>query len=120
MTDFADPPRTAAHDQDATQPVTDVHVRDATVCGRPGQTDCGELDKLAAELAAQGHETYVVAPHGRGPYLHVRNPGVLSENVLSDGGFYWWPWAERIAATSDVADAARAIVRVLRAVDAQR
>lgn len=78
------------------------------------------LDKLAAELAAQGHETYVITPQGRRPHLHVRNPGVLSENVLCDGHFYWWPWAQRIAPTSDVPGAARAIMRVLRAVDTQR
>lgn len=78
------------------------------------------LDKLAAELAAHGHEAHVVTPQGRQPYLHVRNPGVLAENVLCDGQFYWWPWAQRIAATSDVRGAAQAIMRVLRAVDAQR
>ena len=78
------------------------------------------LDKLAAELATQDHETYVVTPSERRPYLCVRNPGVLSENVLCDGEFYWWPWAERIAPTADVAGAAQAIVRVLRAVDTER
>jgi hypothetical protein len=45
---------------------------------------------------------------------------VLTENIYAADGFFWFGWAERIAATADVAAAAEAITRVLRAVDSRR
>ena len=77
------------------------------------------LEKLATELDGQTYVAQLVTPQGRRPYLHVRNrsAGVLTENVYAGDGFYWWGWAERIAPVADVAGAAAAIMRVLRALD---
>jgi hypothetical protein len=65
------------------------------------------------------YEARVVAHSGRRPYLHVQNraAGVLAENVYAGDGFFWWGWAERIAAVTEVAGAAAAIRGVLRARD---
>ncbi len=80
-----------------------------------------ELEKLAAELDGQAYEARLVTPHGRRPYLHVRNraAGVLTENIYASDGFYWWGWAERIAPVAEVSGAAAVIMRVLRALDAR-
>ena len=80
-----------------------------------------ELEKLAAEIDGGDYQARVVAHSGRRPYLHVQNrsAGVLTENVYAGDGFYWWGWAERIAPVAEVAGAAAAIMRVLRALDAR-
>ncbi len=77
-----------------------------------------ELVQLAAELHARGHRAHLVTPAGQRPYLHAANPGVLSENVAYEAGWYWWrPWADRIAPATDVPAAADKITRVLRGVE---
>ena len=81
-----------------------------------------ELEELAAELDARRYEARLVAHEGRRPFVHVRNrrAGVLTENIYAGDGWFWFGWAERIAAVSDVAAAAEAVARVLRVVDARR
>jgi hypothetical protein len=51
--------------------------------------------------------------------VHVRNrrAGILKENIYAGDGWFWFGWAERVAAITDVAAAAEKIARVLRAVD---
>jgi len=79
------------------------------------------LEKLAAELNSGDYEARLVAPQGRRPYLHVRNrrASVLTENVYSGDGWFWFGWAERIAPVLDVTVAAEKIMRVLRALGPQ-
>jgi hypothetical protein len=74
-----------------------------------------ELEKLAAELDGQAYAVSLVTGGGRRPHLHVTNRGatVLSENVYSDGEWFFWGWAQRIAPIADLAGAAAAIDRVL-------
>lgn len=80
------------------------------------------LETLATELAAHGWTARLHAPDGRLPSLYVQNPAadMLSEHIYAgpaaDGTFsYWWSWADTIAPTTDPADAAATITRVLRA-----
>ncbi len=84
--------------------------------------DPADLERLAAEVNGGDYETRLVASQGRRPYLHVRNrhAGVLTENIYCGDGFFWFGWAERIAAVTDVASAAEIIMRVLRAVGSGR
>ncbi len=86
----------------------------------PGPT--ADLEYLGVELNGQNYEAQLVVPHGRRPYVHVRNrhADVLTENVYAGDGWFWWGWAERIAPVTDLAAAAATITRVLRAVDARR
>ncbi len=89
----------------------------------PQRRDVGtaELVTLAAELDGEHHEAHLVTPPGRRPFVQVRirRAGVLTENIYAGDGFFWFGWAERIAAVSEVAAAAEAIACVLRAVDAR-
>jgi len=78
------------------------------------------LDQLAGELAVRGLTARLTAPAGRVPSLHVVNPrnSRLAEDVYAaparDGlWWFWWPWAERIAADDDLPSAAALIVKVL-------
>lgn len=75
------------------------------------------LGRLAAELTARGYRTPVLTPHGRPPSLTVSNPAVprMAETVMAEGGWFWWPWADRIGPVSDVRAAADRVARVLRA-----
>ncbi|MGA3153712.1 MAG: hypothetical protein ACLPN6_24720 [Streptosporangiaceae bacterium] len=80
------------------------------------------LESLAAVLAARGFAARLVTPPGRVPSLHVVNPAAtaLAEDVYAGVGqdgqcWFWWPWAERIAAGDDLAAAAAMIERVLAA-----
>jgi hypothetical protein len=41
----------------------------------------------------------------------------LSEDVYAGGGWYWYSWAERIAACDDPGAAAGKVAQVLRAED---
>src|ERR1019366_8994955 len=86
----------------------------------PGCLD--RLEGLAAALAAREFRTRRRSPGGRVPSLQVVNPAAaaLAENVYAgparDGGWwFWWSWAERIAAADDLAGAALLISRVLAA-----
>jgi hypothetical protein len=82
------------------------------------------LESLAAQLADNGLRTRLVTPPGRLPSLHVVNPAAaaLSEDVYAGVGrdgqwWFWWSWAERIAASEDLNGAASQIRRVLAARD---
>jgi hypothetical protein len=69
-----------------------------------------ELEKLAAELDGQSYAVSLVTGGGKRPHLHVTNrrATVLSENVYSDGEWFFWGWAERIAPIADLAAAPHA------------
>lgn len=84
----------------------------------------GRLEGLAELITAQGLQARLVTPPGRMPSLHVVNPAAsaLAEDVYAgrcqDGQWwFWWSWAERIAADDDLAEAATRIGRVLAARD---
>jgi hypothetical protein len=76
--------------------------------------DVTALEKLASELGGRGFDPVITTAADR-PALVVSNPRVpaLSENILADGRWFWWSWAERIVSTADVPGAADAIARVL-------
>ena len=80
-------------------------------------SDTAALEKLAAELGTRGYEVSIIIAEGRRPILAVRNPAapMLSETVLADAEWFWWPWADRIALTADVPAAAETVARVLAA-----
>ena len=73
------------------------------------------LESLAAALAVHGLHADVMAPPGRMPRLQVALAGACAgEDVYAwrcqDGiWWYWWPWAERIAAADDLATAVERI-----------
>ena len=84
----------------------------------------GRLEGLAEVLAHHGLRTSLMAPPGRVPSLHVVNPAAsaLAEDVYAgrsqDGTWwFWWSWAERIAAGEDLEGAAALIKQVLAARD---
>ena len=79
-----------------------------------GETDVTALEKLAAEISGRGLDPVMTTSGGR-PALVVSNPDApaLSETILTEGGWYWWSWAERIVSTADVSAAADAVARVL-------
>jgi len=86
------------------------------------QSYTDRLDRLAQALAGHGLQVSVLAPAGRVPSLHVANPGVvaLAEDIYAgcceDGRWwFWWSWAERIAADDDLEIAAARIQHVLAA-----
>jgi hypothetical protein len=89
-----------------------------------GHACLSQLEGLAAELDGRGLRTRLVAPPGRLPSLHVVNPAAaaLAEDVYAGPGrdgewWFWWSWAERIAASTDLAAAAGRISHVLAARD---
>jgi hypothetical protein len=86
--------------------------------GEPRSGDEAALEKLAAELGGLGFQCRLVNPAPDLPWLEVRNPRarVLSERILAQSGWFWWPWAERLAEAGDVTGAATRIARVLRTV----
>jgi len=77
------------------------------------------LEELGEQLVRRGFRVRLNVPRGQAPSLHVMNPdaSALTENILAergaDGWWYWWSWAERIAAASDTPAAAERIARVL-------
>jgi hypothetical protein len=86
------------------------------------QANLARLEGLAAILADRGLRTRLLTPRGRVPSLHVVNPSAsaLAEDVYAGRGqdgrwWFWWSWAERIAAGEDLEGAAALIERVLRA-----
>ena len=90
----------------------------------PDQMQAVYLEKLADELSHRGLEAWLMAPPGRRPSLYVVNPAAraLEENVYVACGkdgmwWFWWSWAERIAASEDLDGAASQIRRVLAARD---
>jgi hypothetical protein len=88
----------------------------------PDQAYTDRLDRLARALTERGLNVSLLAPPGRVPSLHVVNPAVLAlaEDIYAgcceDGGWwFWWSWAERIAAEDDLEGAAERIWHVLAA-----
>ena len=88
----------------------------------PDQAHMDRLDRLAHTLAGHGLQVSLQAPAGRVPSLHVVNPAVLAlaEDIYAgcceDGRWwFWWSWAERIAADDDLESAAARIEHVLAA-----
>ena len=86
------------------------------------QACADRLDQLGPALTARGMTTSLVTPAGRVPSLRVVNPAApaLAEDVYAgcceDGSWwFWWSWAERIAAASDLDQAAARIAHVLAA-----
>jgi hypothetical protein len=84
------------------------------------QANLARLEGLADVLACHGLRARVMTPPGRVPSLHVVNPAAaaLAEDVYAgraqDGEWwFWWSWAERIAAGEDLEGAAALIQRVL-------
>jgi hypothetical protein len=80
------------------------------------------LEGLAKVLAHHGLRASLMAPPGSAPSLHIVNPeaSVLAEDVYARGGqdgscWFWWSWAEQIAASEDLEGAAARIKRVLAA-----
>jgi hypothetical protein len=53
---------------------------------------------------------------GRRPYLSVtcRDTRAAEEVYADEHGWFWWPWAERIAATGDPLAAAYQVSTALR------
>jgi hypothetical protein len=91
-----------------------------TVQAQPGNNDdAAALEKLAAELGGLGFQCRLVDPAPELAWLEVTNPRVrvLSERILAQSGWFWWPWAERLAEAGDVVGAAARIARVLRTVE---
>jgi hypothetical protein len=85
------------------------------------QANLARLEGLGAILADRGLRTQLLTPRGRVPSLHVVNPSAaaLAEDVYAGRGqdglwWFWWSWAERIAAGEDLEGAAALIERVLR------
>ena len=86
------------------------------------QVCADRLDQLGPALTARGMTASLVTPAGRVPSLRVVNPAApaLAEDVYAgcceDGSWwFWWSWAERIAAASDLDQAAARIAHVLAA-----
>ncbi len=84
------------------------------------QANLARLEGLAVVLAGSGLRVSVITPPGRVPSLHVVNPAavVLAEDVYAGRGqdgrwWFWWSWAEQIAADEDLEGAAAMIQRVL-------
>jgi len=111
-------------------PVADVPSREAMAMDAPRAgtlapgTDAGrgQLECLAEMLTQHGLRASVTASRESTPSLHVVNPEapVLAEDVYAgranDGSYwFWWSWAERIAAGADLEGAADRIKRVLAA-----
>jgi hypothetical protein len=88
----------------------------------PDQAYLDQLDRLAPVLAQHGMATNLMAPAGRVPSLRVINPAApaLAEDVYAgcceDGSWwFWWSWAERIAAATELDRAAECVAHVLSA-----
>ena len=86
------------------------------------QANLARLEGLAGVLAQHGLRARVLTPRGRVPSLHVVNPAAaaLAEDVYAGRGqdgiwWFWWSWAERIAASEDLEGAALMIKHVLAA-----
>jgi hypothetical protein len=86
----------------------------------PGLRDANlhRLEHLAAELRRRGMTADLVIAPGRIPRLEIVHPGGAAEDVYAwrgqDGAWwFWWSWAERIAATADLDEAAGRVEQVL-------
>jgi hypothetical protein len=97
-------------------------AQQADALSLPDQAYTDRLDRLASALDGQGITTHLLAPPGRVPSLRAVNPAApaLAEDVYAgyceDGSWwFWWSWAERIAAVTDLDGAAVRIAHVLSA-----
>jgi hypothetical protein len=86
----------------------------------PGLRDANlhRLEHLAVELRRRGITADLVVAPGRIPRLEVVCPAGSAEDVYAWRGqdgtwWFWWSWAERIACTADLDDAATRIEQVL-------
>jgi hypothetical protein len=111
----------AAASSAAASPDTASSAASSAVAG-PTQACADRLDQLGPALAARGMAASLVTPAGRVPSLRVVNPAApaLAEDVYAgcceDGSWwFWWSWAERIAAATDLDQAAARIAHVLAA-----
>ena len=76
--------------------------------------DPAALERLATALGP-GFITTLVTGSGRRPCLSVTCRDTRAgEDVYAGSSWFWWPWAERIAATSDPLAAARHVTTALR------
>ncbi len=76
------------------------------------------LDRLAATLDPRDHATTLTTGDGRVPHLTISSRHAqLAENVYADERFYWWSWAEPIAAIGNPQAAATKISHVLHATE---
>ncbi len=73
------------------------------------------LEYLATALGP-GFVTTLVTGTGHPPHLSVisRDTQAGHDVYADESGWYWWPWAERIAATSDPLAAAHQVTAALR------
>jgi len=84
------------------------------------RANMARLQGLAEVLVRHGLRARVMTPPGRVPSVHVVNPSALAlaEDVYAGRGqdglwWFWWSWAERIAAGEDLEGAATMIEHVL-------
>jgi hypothetical protein len=91
----------------------------------PDQGCTDRLDRLGPALAGYGMTASLVTLADRLPCLRVVNPAApaLAEDIHAGCGedgrwWFWWSWAERIAAASDLDQAAARIAHVLAAAHA--
>jgi hypothetical protein len=77
--------------------------------------DPAALERLAIALGP-GFITTLVTGAGHKPRLNVisRDTRAGEDVYADDGGWFWWPWAERIAAISDPLTAAHQVAATLR------
>ena len=87
-----------------------------TAASQTWQANLARLEGLAEVLAHYGLRARLMTPPGRVPSLHVVNPSAaaLAEDVYAGRGqdglwWFWWSWAERIAAGEDLEGAAAMI-----------
>jgi hypothetical protein len=98
---------------------TGLRSGDAAIPHSPGEPDnLARLELLAGVLTRRGLDARPLAPEGRMPRLAVQHPAGESGEVYAwrcqDGAWwFWWAWAERIAAGSDLERAAMLIEREL-------
>jgi hypothetical protein len=73
------------------------------------------LEQLAIALG-QRFVTAMVTGTGHRPRLSVmcRDTRASGDVLADDRGWFWWPWAERIAATDDPVAATRQVSAALR------
>jgi hypothetical protein len=78
------------------------------------------LERLAAALGP-GFITALVTGADRRPHLSVisRDTHAGEDVYADDSGWFWWPWTERIASTSDPRAAAHHVSAALRSVPQQ-
>jgi hypothetical protein len=74
------------------------------------------LERLAAALDPSGFAVILVTRVGSRPRLAVvdRRTCAGEDIYADDRGWFWWPWAEPVAATGDPLAAAHRVTAALR------